>query len=329
LLLAVLFSISGKVVPMLIATFAFASVSMHNLFVYLVAVGIMLYLYLYLKNHRTLRLCLFGLLLILGGIFQVINFHGYNHLSDFRASTFTNSITDLGGIQGFGIFSFILLFVGIVLTWKTKNQYYPIYIALFAFCGISWLLNTNYTIYFNLIASYLIGLGLMGVSNRKWEVGLLKNITLLILLCGLLFSSISYAKRVSVMEPDSSMVTSLQWLSVLPEGKVFSYPGYSDFISYYGRKGALVPTEPRPDTAYLLNVTDRIFYSRSLLETSELLGEQNISYILIDSNMKQGLVWSREDQGLLFLLGNNETFRQIYWHDNTEIWEFLKPKRAE
>jgi len=173
------------------------------------------------------------------------------------------------------------------------------------------------------VMAYLVGIGMMNVAKSKWDVTLLKNIVLLMLFCGLLFSTLSYARRISEMGPDQEMANSLKWLSVMSSGKVFSYPGYSDYIAYFGRKPTMVGTSASENTRYLLNITTEIFYSRRLDYTKGFLTEQNISYIVIDGRMRQGLVWSREDQGLLFLLRNNETFRKIYTGGTSEIWEYL------
>ena len=67
-----------------------------------------------------------------------------------------------------------------------------------------------------------------------------------------------------------------------------------------------------------------IFYSRNLKDTKILLEKYNINYIWIDNKMKNGLVWEKEQQGLLFLFRNNETFNNIYNNQGIEIWEIIK-----
>ena len=46
--------------------------------------------------------------------------------------------------------------------------------------------------------------------------------------------------------------------------------------------------------------------------------------IWIDSQMKDGQVWTKEDEGLLFLFSNKETFRRVYNKEGIEIWEVRK-----
>ncbi|MDI3474019.1 MAG: hypothetical protein PWR30_342 [Candidatus Woesearchaeota archaeon] len=53
-----------------------------------------------------------------------------------------------------------------------------------------------------------------------------------------------------------------------------------------------------------------LFYSREMDKTLESAGELNVKYILITDEMKQGLVWNYEEEGLLFLLRNHEVFEE-------------------
>ena len=78
---------------------------------------------------------------------------------------------------------------------------------------------------------------------------------------------------------------------------------------------------PNPNGRY--EISEEIFQSRDLKTVVSLLSQNNIRYIFIDEKMKEGLVWKRPDQGMLLLLKNNETFKNIYDQDNMEIWEVI------
>jgi hypothetical protein len=170
-------------------------------------------------------------------------------------------------------------------------------------------------------------LALSRFAEVKWEAKQLKNIALLILFCGMLFSTISYAKRMSLMEPEPNLAEALTKLSAYPEGRVLSYSAYSDFIAYFARMSAYAEPGAR-DAVQRLNISSEIFYSRRLDYTRNLLEEENIRYIVVDRNMRQGLVWDREDQGLLFLFTNNDSFRRLFGKEvDVEAWEYL-PQNA-
>ena len=69
------------------------------------------------------------------------------------------------------------------------------------------------------------------------------------------------------------------------------------------------------------NDSDELFYTRNLRLARELLNKYEVKYIWIDKEMKEGLIWTREEQGLLFLFRNKENFKKVYSNDNVEIWE--------
>ena len=77
------------------------------------------------------------------------------------------------------------------------------------------------------------------------------------------------------------------------------------------------------DVKNKLDDSDVIFYSRNLKKTISLLDKYDISYILIDSEMKQGQVWTEKEEGLFFLFSNSESFKKIYDKKGIEIWRVL------
>ncbi|HII72040.1 TPA: hypothetical protein HA265_04765 [Candidatus Woesearchaeota archaeon] len=64
-----------------------------------------------------------------------------------------------------------------------------------------------------------------------------------------------------------------------------------------------------------------MFYSRKLDDTKKLFQAYNVKHVLVDPEMKDGFVWSKPNEGLLFLFTNKETFEKIYDQDGVEIWE--------
>ena len=145
------------------------------------------------------------------------------------------------------------------------------------------------------------------------------------LLAGLIFSSISYIGRISSLPPDQPIINSLEWFSTRSEGIVLSHYENGFWIETVAKKPVfldpLVAYSPNPN--FKFNQSNEIFYSRNLKATKNLLSNYSISYIWIDKSMKQGKVWTKEEEGLLFLFRNNETFKNIYHSKEVEIWEVL------
>jgi asparagine N-glycosylation enzyme membrane subunit Stt3 len=141
------------------------------------------------------------------------------------------------------------------------------------------------------------------------------------------FSSVFSVTRLANNEPKPDTIKSLQWFNKQPQGIVLSHPSYGYWIEAIANKSVLLDE----NTYYLAsanlkyNITQDIFNSRNLKKTKEILDNNSIGYIWITSEMKNGLVWPKgKEEGLLFLLRSNETFRQLYKDKNSEIWQVIR-----
>ncbi len=250
------------------------------------------------------------------GLPEKVQFIHINHLQKF--------ISGIGSVIGFSIFALILAIMGIAVTWKMKKELIFVYFAVVFLLSVSsYSINSN--IYLNFFISIFAGLGFYSIIKRKWEVKLIMDLTILVLLCGLLFSSVSYINRLGSMQPDDNIRKSLEWLNEYsdPEEVVLSHYSKGAFIEYWAERPVVMDSlfEYAPDLNERYNDSVVIFNSRNLKETKNLLEKYSIKYIGIDHEMKKGLVWKEEKQGLLFLFRNKETFKNIYSKNNIDIWE--------
>lgn len=235
-----------------------------------------------------------------------------------------NSISDLGGTMGFGVFNLLLIAIGLYVIWKIKKQLIPYSLLFILILTSFYLSHTN--LYLNFIFAILAGHGFLTLLKMKWSIKLIKTLTTIILICGLVFSSISYINRISLLPPDKPIINSLEWFASQPPGIVLSHYTNGFWIETIGKKPVLLDPLPSylPSPNIRFNHSAKIFYSRNLAKTKALLNSYNISYIWINAAMLQGQVWTKEQQGLLFLFRNNETFKNIYHSKDVEIWKVLR-----
>ena len=141
-----------------------------------------------------------------------------------------------------------------------------------------------------------------------WESGLIKELTVLLLICGLLFSGISSIKALSEEEPTRELFNAL---SILPRDSiVLSHNSNNYWIGYAGMGSVSEDVE-----------VEKLFGTRDFNLATDILNRNNIQYILITSKMRHGLVWSDEEEGLLFLLKYSEEFEKVYEED-VGVWEY-------
>jgi hypothetical protein len=161
----------------------------------------------------------------------------------------------------------------------------------------------------------------------KWQIDLIKTLTIILIICGLIFSTLSYINRVATAPPTKEMVLSLEWLkeNTASDDIILSYYTKGNWITAIAERPVILDsqTDYTPDLNARFNDTNTTFYSRNLETAKSVLDRYNIRYIYIDQEMKQGQVWTREEQGLLFLFRNSETFKKIYDKNSIEVWEYL------
>ncbi len=225
-------------------------------------------------------------------------------------------ISDLGGTYGFSIFALMLAIVGAILIWEHKQKYYGAY-AVFMIFLISSFFFPGMLVFANILVSGLAGVALASLAQRKWELKFLRQSALLVLFCGLLFSSISHAVILADMPPTMSFFKAVEF----KPGVILTHEKYGFWIESAGHTAVIDQLwKELPDAEDRIWDTAALFSSTDLQKTKTLLGKYNITYILITPEMQHGLLWEREQEGLDFLVENSETFKKLETGSNTKVW---------
>ena len=252
-------------------------------------------------------------------------FYNYSYMPD--VNVVGNFLSDLGGLIGFGIFSIVLAVYGVSSSWRVKSSFIHFFFLALLLIASLFMIGNIANMYLMFFVAVSAGLGFVRLYELKWHVTAVKNLTILILVCGLLFSAASYLTRVVEMPPDKSAIESLDWLgsNVFKTDFVLSHYDNGHLISTVARNPVLTDSFSASDydQEFLYKVQDSMFYGRKLKQTKQLFDIYKVKYIYITPEMKEGLVWSRPNEGLLFLFTSKSTFRQIYDKDGYEIWEVI------
>ncbi len=251
--------------------------------------------------------------------------HGLPQLVLLKAHILKDTLSVFGAELGFSEFTLLLALIGCYIAWKTKKQQIP-YAFIFLLAVLS-LYFAGIKIYLNMVFASFAGIGFYTIITSKWKLKPIKTLTIIIMVFGILFSSLSYINRLSSSQPDNNLIESLNWLKENSDKDdiVFSYYKNGFWIESIAKRQVLLDShlEYIPDLDSKLNITHEIFYSRNLKKTASLLGNSSLSYILITPEMLDSQVWTAEQQGLMFLFRNNETFKKVYSQEGIEIWEYL------
>ena len=223
----------------------------------------------------------------------------------------TNLFVELGSWYGMSIFYLLLAILGLLYLWRQKKTYYPLFLFLaIAIATTIWFPQAGIYLYIplHILAAY----GFLSVMTSKWELPRLKKLSLYLILLGILISTIASASTLSRTSPNPQQIDALIWLED-DESKHYtalSHSSRSSWIQTVAKKKTLSEEDSLP-----------LLQTSNLATAIELIAKHDITYIFIDNEMKNSLVWSQPDQGLLFLLRNEETFKRVHKTEYTELWQ--------
>ncbi|MBC8495498.1 hypothetical protein H8D36_05060 [archaeon] len=275
------------------------------------------------------RKLLFLISNLVPGIIAFFIFAFYHKGFQIFANVFANPslsfyFTSFGAKTGIPFFYLFLGFIGLFATWKRGREYSFFLLSLvivfvFSFFTVVGKVVLNFYICF-LAAAIIITL-----LRRNWAVIFIKRFSLLLVLCSVIFSTSLYTDQIINENPNSDLVNALRFLESQPDGVVFSHEKYGGFIQYFSEKKSFLDDNSFDyDNYFALKDTEqKIFYSRNLEQTEEILKESQIDYILITPEMKEGLVWKKSDEGLLFLLENSDHFSKLFSSGEITVWKHI------
>ncbi|MBT7903400.1 hypothetical protein HN587_06070 [Candidatus Woesearchaeota archaeon] len=247
----------------------------------------------------------------------------FNHSSDF----FIGLNSDLGGVAGFGSFTILLACMGVLLYWKHKNQFLIFFIAALLLLFANFIVGVSANFYISFFVAVSAGMAFVMLYEREWKVDFVKQLSIFLIILGLLFSSVSFMNRVTNFEPSSETIDALTFLENASDAHsvVLSHYDNGYWIESISKRVAFADSfsGSNYDQSFLLKVSETIFENRDLETAKTLLTQYGINYIYIDETMTDGKVWIKPDEGLLFLLRNKETFENIYSKQGIKIWKVL------
>lgn len=228
--------------------------------------------------------------------------------------------SDLNGKFGLSVFGAMLALLGILYGWKKKYSDTGIFFSISAL--IILMAFMKHAIFFmNIFVSALAAYALNTIIKQGWQSRTMKNFTVLVIVCGLLFSSISFISRHIESEPSEGIISSLDYLKEKQQGTAFSHYTRGFWLEYAGQK-----TVMDENFAFAPNVNERHLDSERLLETRsfdeamQIISKYDIKYIWLDEQLRKQ-IWESDEEGLQFLLKYSNNFTDISQNQQVQIWE--------
>lgn len=320
-LLGLFFFLRKKTSFFILSLLCFAIASLSGLFNIALLALLLLFFKVIDEEHGAKA----HLAILMMGIIYLVRPMGFYVGFEFEAPLLLKSfLSGLGAKIGFSIFSIILAVIGLFYSWKNKRKFYPLYTALAFIIFSSLYMGAEANLYANFLVVFFAALGLKKIRAVQWSFMSVRDLSFMVIACGLLFTTISYMDRFPGSYPSTSMADGLEWLKENSEENslVISHTSRGFWIESIAQRPVLADSFVESIRNYKTKQQDinGIFYDVDLDDTMALLGKYGVKYILVDSEMRNGLVWSKEKEGLLYLFRNNKTFERVYAVNDTEIW---------
>lgn len=286
-----------------------------------------LFYYFKKKNYVNLFSLVLGFILVfLIQFYKIFSLGLPENLFAFKSFSFGNFfsfiIFELGGKYGLGLFLLILSLVGIYVYYNEKYKFVFYYLILFIFLLISFYLPFL-LFYLCFILAFFAAVGLIPFFYGNWRSDVLKFLTSVILVCGLLFSVLVFYSNVPNLEPTSEQFEVIQFLKNQEEiiSPVFASPKFGSYITYAGKSSFIDSNYLyAPDLGMREIDMGLILNSSNLDFAVDILNKHRIKYILVDKEMKRD-VFNNEDEKFLFLLKfSPHKFVNLISNEDVELW---------
>ncbi len=321
------FFLKTKKIFFIISLICFAIIPLFGITHLAVSIIILVMLGSYNYENKKKAFQIMMVIIIISFMFLVPFYINNNIPKTYTNNLVIENISDLGAAYGYGAFIFILSLIGGFLIWKGKKHNYSLYLSAVLLLGLS-LFSADLRLYSNFFLSFLAAIAFLEICKMRWDLEQVKIASIFLIACGILFSSVSFTNNFVHGLPDEEIIDSLIWLEKY-DGKnsiVLSHIDYGFWIEDIAEKRVVLDLkiDHIKDFETKQKDIEEIFYSRDIQKTKNLLIKYNISYIFIDQYMLSELIWSKKEQGLLFLFRDIETFENIYDQDQIQIWKVNK-----
>ncbi len=261
--------------------------------------------------------------LIAGFVFYYLDYAGVLVPGLVPFSTILNNLVfELGSAGGLSTSCIILGITGVLVSWVKLPRLITCYVLLFAtFVGVFFFKDAGFILLVILpgFAAFIV----LRIFEHKWVSQTLKYVTLGLAFFCLAFSGVMACIHDVSVGPTQSEFDAFKFLKELPSHQtVLSSPEYGAAIQAIAGKPVML--DSISDIKPSLNETRTILYTRNLIRAKTLLDKYSVGYIMITPAMKTGGIWDESDQGLLFLLRNNETFKKLESVNGIEVWQVLR-----
>ena len=172
------------------------------------------------------------------------------------------------------------------------------------------------------VVAVIASRGVLGLWKDPWQLDPLRHLFLVLIACAGVLIVITAVRAVSTEQPSDRLVDVLSYIgSQRRPGGILTDPSLAPVVSYYsGRQPTLGPGLSEEEIR-------EVFLMRNANSVYDLLERTDTSFVLVTAGMRDR-IFTRSDEGLLFLLPNTERFVPITSDDELTLWYYIRRQRV-
>lgn len=289
-----------------------------------IALGLLMTLYS-LFNEQKISLAVLNAISIIATItiLYLFNFNPLTRLVLIEP-TISTVFTSFGATEGYSMVILILGFIGLAQNWNKSVKTSGFYLMIL-FLFIASMYYPSLRILVMIVASIYAGKAFHSLIKKDWNIPAIKDITLLLVMCIIIFSiTVSIKSEITFL--DKNTLEAIDYLSTVNDNKLVLSSEENGFLiqKNVGKETFLDSSSKLyTDYSYRKMISEKIFYSRNLIEIEELLQENNITHIYINKKMVDGQIWNSPNEGLLFILKNSNKFINLYFNEDASVYRYV------
>lgn len=234
----------------------------------------------------------------------------------FIQPSFNAFFSDLGGLYGVGAFLCVLFLIGIFVFWQIKSKQYFVFAVSSSLILLCFVFS-EMLVFINVLLCILAGFAINWLYSRKWVFPFLQRVSILTIICGMLFSAIVHAHLLAELPPDDDLFNSVS----IPPSMILTHENYGFWLQYAGHSViADILTYKQPDGRSRLHNLEAVFNTNVLRDVVDYTDHYGVSHIMVSEEMTNGLVWPKKQVGLHNLVNNRETFKMLNDDSNYTLW---------
>lgn len=221
--------------------------------------------------------------------------------------TFTLQVVEFG-LPGVSLFFVTLAVIEGILLWSREQHRLLFSWWLLILFLAPW--SRAAILLAGLGATLFVGLFIERLLKRKWLLEETRSIAILLILCSFLFLLVAQILLTVNAAPSTDLVRTLS----AADGRLLIQPEDEQYVRYFSH------AEP------VLCDACPTYYAWRFEEAEKLLDQSDVQDILITEEMRQGGIWNRDEEGLLFLLQHSSRFHLVARYGAYELWGYNSQK---